>query len=90
MHASAEFDRRAQGGVPEDVPEVHLSGAPMAIGPLLRAAGLVTSSAEGLRNVEQAGVRIDGATVSDRGLKLEAGSYLIQVGKRRFARVLLS
>jgi tyrosyl-tRNA synthetase len=89
LHASAEFDRRARGGTPETVPEVRVSGAPIGIGPLLKAAGLVASTAEGLRNVEQAGVRIDGASVSDRALKLAAGSYLIQVGKRRFARVIL-
>ena len=88
--AVADFDRRAQGGVPDDIPEVHLSGAPLGIGQLLKQAGLAASTSEALRSVEQQGVRIDGATVGDRGLKLAAGSYVVQVGKRRFARVHLS
>lgn len=87
--ASAEFDKRAHGGVPDEVPEVRVSGAPLGIGQLLKGSGLVASTTDGLRNVEQGGVRIDGAIVADRGLKLAAGSYLIQVGKRRFARVIL-
>ena len=67
-----------------------LAGAPLAIGALLKQARLAPSTSEALRLVEQGGVRIDGATVSDRGLKLGAGTYVVQVGKRRFARVALS
>lgn len=48
------------------------------------------STSEALRNIEQGGVKIDGATVSDKGLKVEAGEYVVQVGKRRFARVTLT
>ena len=72
------------------MPEVQLSGAPLAIGALLKQAGLVPSTSEGLRMVEQGGVRIDGAVVSDKGLKVLAGSCVVQVGKRKFARVTLS
>jgi tyrosyl-tRNA synthetase len=43
-----------------------------------------------MRMVEQGGVRIDGAVVSDKGLKIEAGSFVLQVGKRKFARVTFS
>jgi len=88
--AEADFQRRAAGGIPDEVPEVALSGAPMAIGALLKAAGLVPSTSEGLRLVEQGGVRIDGGVVSDKGLKVGAGTVVVQVGKRKFARVTLS
>jgi tyrosyl-tRNA synthetase len=62
----------------------------MAIGALLKAAGLVPSTSEGLRMVEQGGVRIDGGVVADKGLKVGAGTVVVQVGKRKFARVTLS
>jgi len=88
--ALEDFNHRAKGGVPDDIPEVALSGAPLAIGQLLKQAGLVPSTSEALRNIEQSGVRIDGTVISDKGLKLEAGSYVVQVGKRRFARVTLA
>ena len=88
--ALEDFNHRARGGVPDDIPEVALTGAPLAIGQLLKQAGLVPSTSEALRNIEQSGVRIDGTVIADKGLKLEAGSYVVQVGKRRFARVTLS
>jgi len=88
--AQADFDNRARGGIPDDVPEVRLSGAPLAIGALLKQANLVPSTSEGLRLVDQGGVRIDGNAVSDRALKLPAGRFVVQVGKRKFARVILS
>jgi len=56
----------------------------------LKAAGLVASGSEGLRMVEQGGVKIDGVAISDKALKVEAGTYVLQVGKRKFARVTLS
>jgi tyrosyl-tRNA synthetase len=88
--AHEDFQRRAAGGVPDDIPDVALSGAPLAIGSLLKQANLVPSTSEGLRLVEQGGVRVDGGVVSDKGLKLAAGRYVVQVGKRKFARVTLS
>ena len=88
--AEADFRNRAAGGVPDEIAEVELSGAPMGVGALLKAAGLAASTSEALRLVEQAGVRIDGSTVTDRGLKLPPGSYVVQVGKRKFARVTLA
>jgi tyrosyl-tRNA synthetase len=90
LEATAEFDRRARGGLPEDMPEQSLSGAPLGIGQLLKQADLCASTSDALRNVDQGGVRIDGATVTDRGLKLPAGVYVVQVGKRKFARITLS
>ena len=88
--ALADFNHRARGGIPDEVPEVALSGAPMGIGQLLKQANLCPSSSEALRMVEQGGVRIDGVTVSDKALKVDAGTFVVQVGKRKFARVTLS
>ncbi|WP_425462749.1 tyrosine--tRNA ligase [Methylibium rhizosphaerae] len=88
--AEADFNNRAKGGIPDDIPEVSLSGAPLGIGALLKQAGLVPSTSEGLRMVDQGGVKIDGATVSDKALKVGAGTMVVQVGKRKFARVTLA
>jgi tyrosyl-tRNA synthetase len=88
--AEADFQNRARGGVPDEIVEVALAGAPLAIGALLRQANLVPSGNEAMRMIEQGGVRIDGATVADKGLRLDAGTYVVQVGKRKFARVVLS
>jgi tyrosyl-tRNA synthetase len=88
--ALADFVNRARGGIPDEVAEVTLSGAPLGIGQLLKQANLCPSSSDALRMVEQGGVRIDGTLVSDKALKIDAGSYVVQVGKRKFARVHLS
>jgi len=88
--AEQDFMNRARGGVPEEIPQVELTGAPLAIGALLKQAGLAPSTSEGLRLIEQGGVRIDGTVVSDKGLKLMPGTYVVQIGKRKFARVALS
>ena len=76
--------------MPDDVAEVAVSGAPLGIGVLLKAAGLVPSSSEGQRMVDQGGVRINGDVISDKALKVAAGCFVVQVGKRKFARVTLS
>jgi len=88
--AELDFHHRAAGGVPDVIPELHLSGAPLGIGALLKQAGLVPSTTEALRLVEQGGVRVDGSAVGDRALKLSAGTYVVQVGKRKFTRVTLT
>lgn len=88
--AEADFRHRAAGGVPDQIPELALQGAPMGIGALLKAAQLAPSTTEALRLVGQGGVRVDGGVVGERGLKLEAGTYVVQVGKRKFARVTLT
>ncbi|MEQ1683224.1 MAG: tyrosine--tRNA ligase [Burkholderiaceae bacterium] len=88
--AEADFNHRARGGVPNQIDAVSLSGAPLGIGALLKQANLAPSSSEALRLVDGNGVRIDGVLISDRGLKLGAGTYVVQVGKRKFARVTLS
>ena len=68
---------------------VSLAGAPLAIGQLLKQSRLAPSTSEALRLVDQGGVRIDGAVVSDKALKVGAGTFVVQVGKRKFARVTL-
>jgi tyrosyl-tRNA synthetase len=88
--AEQDFINRSKGGVPDEIADVSLSGAPMGIGALLKAAGLAASSSEGNRLIEGGGVRIDGAVISDKGLKLDAGTFVVQVGKRKFARVALA
>jgi tyrosyl-tRNA synthetase len=88
--ALADFVNRSKGGIPDDIPEISLSGAPLGIGQLLKQANLCASTSEALRMVEQGGVRINGTVISDKALKLEAGTAVVQVGKRKFARVTLS
>ena len=88
--AEQDFVNRSKGGIPDEIPEVHVSGAPLGINALLKNAGLAPSTSEAGRLVEGGGVRIDSSVVSDKGLKLEAGTYVVQVGKRKFARVHLS
>ncbi|MDO9436246.1 tyrosine--tRNA ligase [Hydrogenophaga sp.] len=87
--AEQDFINRSKGGVPDEIPEVTLSGAPLGIAPLLKSAGLAPSNSEANRLIEGGGVRVDGGVVSDKGLKLPAGTYVVQVGKRKFARVTL-
>jgi len=88
--ALEDFNHRAKGGIPDEIPEIQLSGAPIGIAALLKAANLVPSNSEANRNIEQNGVRIDGTVITDKSLKLNPGSYIVQVGKRRFAKVTLS
>lgn len=88
--ALEDFNHRAKGGIPDEIPEIQISGAPIGIAALLKAANLVPSNSEANRNIEQNGVRIDGTVITDKSLKLNPGSYIVQVGKRRFAKVTLS
>jgi tyrosyl-tRNA synthetase len=87
--AEQDFVNRSKGGVPEEIPEVTLSGAPMGIAQLLKQANLAPSTSEANRLIEGGGVRVDSSVVSDKGLKLDTGTYVVQVGKRKFARVTL-
>jgi len=87
--AEQDFINRSKGGVPDDIPDVSLSGAPLGIAALLKSAGLAPSSSEANRLIDGNGVRIEGTVISDKGLKLPAGTYVVQVGKRKFARVTL-
>ncbi|HEY8358792.1 MAG TPA: S4 domain-containing protein, partial [Ramlibacter sp.] len=87
--AEQDFVNRSKGGVPDEIPELALSGAPMGIAQLLRQANLAPSASEANRLIDGGGVRVDSGVVSDKGLKLAAGTYVVQVGKRKFARVTL-
>jgi tyrosyl-tRNA synthetase len=87
--AEQDFINRSKGGVPDEIDEVSLTGAPLGITQLIKQVGLAASSGEAGRLIEGGGVRVDSSVVSDKGLKLEAGTYVVQVGKRKFARVTL-
>jgi len=89
--ALAAFEARFRdGALPQDMPQVQVAGAPMGILKVLREAGLAASASEAQRNIEQGGVRIDGQRVEDKSLQLSAGTYVMQIGKRKFARVTLA
>ena len=88
--ALADFVNRSKGGIPDDIPAVTLAGAPLGIPQLLKQAGLCPSTSEAMRKIDQGGVRIDGTVISDKGLQVEAGEFVLQVGKRSFARVTLT
>src|SRR4030095_13957888 len=89
--SEVEFMARFRAGaMPSEMPEVTLaSDGPDGIGitGLLKGAGLAPSSSEAVRNIEQGGVKIDGVKVSDRALRVARGTYVVQVGKRKWARV---
>jgi tyrosyl-tRNA synthetase len=91
--AEGDFAARfREGAMPDEIPEVtlHTGGQPMLITQVIKQAGLTTSTSDALRMIEQGGVRIDGERVSDKGLRLPPGtSAVLQVGKRKFARVVL-
>lgn len=86
--ALEDFEARfKQGAIPDDIADVQLGAAPINIVAALKNSGLAPSSAEAIRNIEQGGVKLDGEKIVDRGVTLGAGSYVLQVGKRKFARV---
>ncbi|MBI3903806.1 MAG: tyrosine--tRNA ligase [Nitrosomonadales bacterium] len=89
--ALAEFEARfKQGVLPEDMPEIVVASANGAIGiaHLLKQAGLVDSTSDALRMIQQGAVKLDGARVDDKALQLPAGAVVVaQVGKRKFGRV---
>ena len=87
--ALADFEARfKQGGVPDDMPEMTLAAPDgLAIAQVLKQSGLTPSTTEATRMIEQGGVKIDGERVSDKALKVAPGTYVLQVGKRKFARV---
>jgi tyrosyl-tRNA synthetase len=87
--AEQDFINRSKGGVPDEIPEMTLAGSPLGIGGLLKAAGLASSGGDASRLIDGGGVRVDSVVVSDKALRLEAGSYVIQVGKRKFLRLTL-
>ncbi len=91
--ALADFEARfRQGALPDDMPEVAVSvaGADLPLSAILKQAGLTASTSEAIRMIDQGGVKIDGEKVVDKTLKLARGvTVVLQVGKRKFARVTL-
>ncbi len=91
--ALADFEARFRDGVlPENMPEVHVAsnGISISLVKLLREVGLVASGTEAQRNIEQGGVKVDGQRIDDKVTALAPGQYVVQVGKRKFARVTVS
>jgi len=87
--AVEDFQLRAKGGIPDDVPELSLSGAPLGIAQLLKLSQLAPSTSEANRNIDQGGVKIDGTVISDRALQVDEGTFVLQVGKRKFVKITL-
>lgn len=89
--AEAEFNARFRGGAaPSDMPEVTVQAETadgIGILQMIKEAGLAPSNTEAGRNVSQGGVHLNGDKVSDKGLRLKAGTYTLQVGKRKWAKV---
>jgi len=101
FHSAAAADRALEdfearfrhGAVPDEIAEVTIAlagAAGLGICPLLKQARLVPSTTEAQRSIEQGAVKVDGQRIDDRGLQLGAGCYVVQVGKRRWARVTLA
>ena len=92
--AEQDFINRSKGGIPETIEEISLpldeGGSGLGIAAILKQTGLVASTGEGNRLIDGGGVRVDSSVVSDKGLKLGAGTYVMQVGKRKFMRVTLA
>ena len=92
--ARDEFIARfSRGEIPDEMSECELAteNGELGIANVLRGAGLTASNAEGFRMLQQGAVRVDGVKVADRDLALKAGAtYIIQVGKRKFAKVSLA
>jgi len=94
IDALAQFEARFRdGAMPQDMPQMQIglpADAPaLGILKILREAGLAASASEAQRNIEQGGVRVDGVRIEDKALALPPGAYVVQVGKRKFARVVL-
>ncbi len=87
--AHSEFVARfQQGAVPSEMPEIRLGGEGYPVAALLKAAGLTPSTSDAMRMLRQGAVRIDGERIEERERVVPAGGpYVVQVGKRRFARV---
>lgn len=86
--ALADFESRFRDGqIPEDIPEISLNGPELGIVAVLRESGLASSGSEASRNIVQGGVKVDGSKVEDKSLVLKSGTYVVQIGKRKFARI---
>lgn len=92
--ALSEFEARfRQGVLPDDMPELTVAsdGVALSVVNVLKLAGLTASTSEGLRMLAQGAVRANGEKISDKGLAFASGeSVILQVGKRKFAKVKIS
>jgi tyrosyl-tRNA synthetase len=87
-----DFQTRAKGGIPDDVPErrIDIGSQSIGIASLLKMAGLVESTSEAMRAIEQGGVKLDSEKVTDKNLQINQGVTVVaQVGKRKFAKISL-
>ncbi|GAB1661754.1 tyrosine--tRNA ligase [Mannheimia haemolytica] len=85
--AEQEFINRFQkGAIPDEVPEFTFEGE-IGLAALLKEAGLVPSTSEAIRSAQQGGVKIDGEKVEDVKQTAQKGTFVYQVGKRKFARI---
>ena len=92
-NALNDFQTRAKGGIPDDVPErrIDIGSQSIGIASLLKMAGLVESTSEAMRAIEQGGVKLDSEKVTDKNLQLNKGATVVaQVGKRKFAKIILN
>ncbi|HEY8117984.1 MAG TPA: tyrosine--tRNA ligase [Methylophilaceae bacterium] len=88
--AAKDFIDRSRGAIPDEVPEVtiNIEGDNIGVAQLLKQAGLVASTSEAFRAIEQGGIKLDGEKVSDKALTLRKGIEVVaQVGKRKFAKI---
>jgi tyrosyl-tRNA synthetase len=79
-----------KGDIPDDIPEFTISESPIWIAKALVESGLEKSTSQARRNIKQGAIKIGGEKVSDEQLKLESGEYILQSGKRKFAKVIIS
>lgn len=88
--ALADFIYRTKGGIPKEITEISVNGAPFSVSKLLKQVGLCVSTSEALRILAQGGIRINGIVIRDKTIKIKAGSIILQVGKHKFIRVILN
>ncbi|ALC96014.1 tyrosine--tRNA ligase [Candidatus Profftella armatura] len=88
-NALYDFIKRSKGEIPDNIPELEIHGAPFYIGNLLKKINLCPSISSALRMIEQRGIRVNGVIISDKNLQLNSGTFVLQVGKRKFIRVKL-
>ena len=91
--AEENFETRFKHGkLPDEIPQIKIEWVEgkNSLSQIIKAAGLTSSSSEAIRAISQGGVRLDGNKITDKALSIPPGNYILQVGKRRFAKVLLT
>ena len=91
--ALQDFELRSKGGIPDEVPAmtIQIAEASIAVPQLLKQVGLVASTSEAIRAIEQGGVKLDGEKVIDKHHQVAKGVELVaQVGKRKFMRITIN